>query len=605
MAAKSAEQSRKTNQNITVWLSENEETDDESECFRTFIHEFVGRNSHSKETNKPTPLPHWRRSESEETDDESDCCRNFTHEFAGRKSRSKETYKLTSLPRWKRSESVADLKKLKSEIRKELNLYGGVYESETEDYESETKDYLETNSWTHNFKTFTGEPLPFTGTAGPTISSNDPFTIFTSIWDKKIMSLIVEETNRYAKQTAKLQVNQEMPKNHVSFEWQDTTVEEMYIMFALLIFASYRGTEAYIFGKRSLVPPVFSEIMSLERFLALNRFLHFVDNEKLAETDKMLAKMKPVLDHCNERFASLYRPRQFLDVDDSFLLSKQGTERSLRLQANYFGVRTYELSEVYTGYVLKILQYPGPDYKLTSKDKAQIVLDLVREYSNKGHRVVTNNQFSSIYLARTLRSKGFDNIGDIRKSRKDLPEIIQKLEKDENDSKLYQLNGNKIRLVSRHCGDVSVVAWSEWDMTTLSTYHSSEMRANKRGIRRPALTLDVYKGKEKISDKDEDLSDYIMIRQPSERWYIRQFKSLLNISLRNMYVLHKYNTRDNPSLSQVSFRNKLANQLLDYFGVRELVENARVMSFADTHDGESDVSDASLDSDDSIDCCIM
>ncbi|CAB3238181.1 unnamed protein product [Arctia plantaginis] len=478
MAAKSAEQSRETNQNITVWLSENEETDDESECFRTFIHEFVGRNSHSKETNKPTPLPHWRRSESEETDDESDCCRNFTHEFVGRKSRSKETYKLTSLPRWKRSESVADLKKLKSEIRKELNLCGGVYESETEDYESETKDYLETNSWTHNFKTFTGEPLPFTGTAGPTISSNDPFTIFTSIWDKKIMSLIVEETNRYAKQTAKL-------------------------------------------------------------------------------------------------------------------------------QANYFGVRTYELSEVYTGYVLKILQYPGPDYKLSSKDKTQIVLDLVSEYSNKGHRVVTNKHFTSIYLARTLRSKGFDNIGDIRKSRKDLPEIIQKLEKDENDSKLYQLNGNKIRLVSRHSGDVSVVAWSEWDMTTLSTYHSSEMRANKRGIRRPALTLDVYKGKEKISDKDEDLSDYIMIRQPSERWYIRQFKSLLNISLRNMYVIHKYNTRDNPSLSQVSFRNKLANQLLDYFGVRELVENARVMSFADTHDGESDVSDASLDSDDSIDCCIM
>lgn len=227
----------------------------------------------------------------------------------------------------------------------------------------------------------------------------------------------------------------------------------------------------------------------------------------------------------------------------------------------------------------------------------------MQDYSNKGHRVVTNKYFSSVYLARRLRSKGFDTIGEVRKSRKDLPEIFQKLE-DTDDTELYTLKGNKVRLVTRHCGDVSVMAWSEWDMTALSTYHTSEMRANKRGIRRPGVTLDLYKVKEKILNKDEDLREYIMIRQPSERWYIRQFKSLFNISLRNMFILHKYNSPNNQSLDQVGFRQKLANQLLDNFGERELVEKARAMSTINNSD-DVEFLFSDLDNDDSADCSIM
>lgn len=559
MAAKSSQESRTDDQRIKVWLSENEETDDEYDHFRNSINRAVG---HSK-----------RRSNKKDTKNKPE-----------------------AIPPWKRSDSVVDLLEIKLAAEEEL-------ESRGCDSETETEEVFETNSWTHNFKMFTSKPLCFTGTSGPTITSNDPFTIFTSIWDRKIMSLMVEETNRYARQTVKLQENLKMPECHECIEWEDTTIEELYTMFALIIFASYRASEKYLFGSKKLTMPVFSEIMRFERFAALNRFLHFVDNEKLGDTDMMLAKMKPVFDHCNERFSSLYRPRQFLDVDDSFLLSKEDTECSLRLQANNLGLRTYELTEVFTGYVLKVLQYSGSDKNFTSKDKAQIVLDLVQDYSNKGHRVVTNKYFSSVYLARRLRSKGFDSIGEVRKSRKDLPEIFQKLE-DTDDTELYTLKGNKVRLVTRHCGDVSVMAWSEWDMTALSTYHTSEMRANKRGIRRPGVTLDLYKVKEKILNKDEDLREYIMIRQPSERWYIRQFKSLFNISLRNMFILHKYNSPNNQSLDQVGFRQKLANQLLDNFGERELVEKARAMSTINNSD-DVEFLFSDLDNDDSADCSIM
>ncbi|XP_075989768.1 uncharacterized protein LOC142985458 [Anticarsia gemmatalis] len=628
------------------------------------------------------------------------------------------------LPKWKSSESNID-------VRESMAIF-----TDEEDDDNEVKD---PPTWSHNFKTFTGSPLPFTGTPGPTINSTDPYTIFTSIWDQNIMSLIVEETNKYAKQIEKIQeeekVNElirkklddenKMSKNTLNYkamfgnnkkskvskenknvpntkkgqtnvvgkgknqeqkipgntlkekstsnvlnemkttnnikekpsdtkvpvkakpsnnlaskvadklpdkvsvtlphsstpemlkkvEWTDTTIDELYVIISLFTFVSIHSSmmEENLLKGTMLVLPTFPEIMTLERFNALCRCLHFNDNT-VSTTDKKLAKVEPMLSHCNEKFAALYKPRQFLDVDDSLLLSKDGTAGGIRALARNIGIRTYELTEVFTGYVLKILQYPRHENRLTVTDKTNIVLDLVENYTNNGHRIVTDKYFSSVHLCRTLRNKGFDCIGDIYQTSKELPQAIQELCKDEDDPKLYRSNGNKIRVASQHCGDVSVIAWSEFNITAVSTYHSCTMRPNKKGIRRPDLIIECHKAKQKTMEKDEDLAQYALGKSKNERWYMVFFKRLLNITLRNSYIIYKSNKLRSQCLSQVGFRHKLGEQLLEKHGDKDSVKKAWLASLHvcdhssdeldDLSDDESDCW-TDLESDDSAECSIM
>jgi hypothetical protein len=57
--------------------------------------------------------------------------------------------------------------------------------------------------------------------------------------------------------------------------------------------------------------PIFSELFTDRRFHHLLSFLHFVDDERYVEAtciSRRLYKLKPILDHLNDRFMSVYSP---------------------------------------------------------------------------------------------------------------------------------------------------------------------------------------------------------------------------------------------------------------------------------------------------------
>lgn len=64
--------------------------------------------------------------------------------------------------------------------------------------------------------------------------------------------------------------------------------------------------------------PYFAKIMSLNRFLLLETFLHFVDNETLQDKTR-LCKIRLVMDYFNAKFSSLYMPSQEIAIDEYLL----------------------------------------------------------------------------------------------------------------------------------------------------------------------------------------------------------------------------------------------------------------------------------------------
>lgn len=109
--------------------------------------------------------------------------------------------------------------------------------------------------------------------------------------------------------------------------------------------------------------PEFRKLMRRDRFLLLMRYLHFVDNATLSTTgeEKRMGKIKPIIDYLNNRFSTVYTPRRELSIDESLLLWKGRLSwiQCIRSKAARFGIKTYELCEAITGYVLKIIVYTG------------------------------------------------------------------------------------------------------------------------------------------------------------------------------------------------------------------------------------------------------
>ena len=94
-----------------------------------------------------------------------------------------------------------------------------------------------------------------------------------------IFKHIVAETNRYAAQF--LEVNQEKAGNTYYREWTDVTASEMKKIIRLILPMGiiYKPqTHMYWSTKELYSTPVFSELMTRNRFDIIMTFLHFNDN---------------------------------------------------------------------------------------------------------------------------------------------------------------------------------------------------------------------------------------------------------------------------------------------------------------------------------------
>lgn len=429
-------------------------------------------------------------------------------------------------------------------------------------------------NWSENFDEFTGTQENYEEQSGPVIQETSPIEIFKAIWNLQIMEHIVEETNKYAWNIiARASESEEgISKASRLNDWDETTVGELYQFFSVLIYMSlcYRARLDEYWTVGILGMPSFRKIMSKNKFLLLLRFLHFVDNDALTDSihgyDKKTYKTyknAPIVEHCNNKFAEIYIPKRDLSIDESLLLWKGRLSwvQCIRTKSARFGIKSYELCEAQSGYLLKFIIYAGKSQdsgqaihgftNVTSK----VVLKLIEGYLQKGHCLYMDNYYNSVSLTRFLKSKRTDVVGTLNRRRVDVPSKIKNL-----DDRRMQRG----EIVATHCGDVTVLSWKDVKLVSMiSTFHKNDKAPGYRaGVEcaKPLAVHDYNKYMGGVDLKDQKLSMYLLERKRGLKWYIKVFRRLLNCSILNSYIVHNLNDPEN-KMDHRRFRYVLAEAL--------------------------------------------
>ncbi|XP_013139283.1 PREDICTED: piggyBac transposable element-derived protein 4-like isoform X2 [Papilio polytes] len=426
--------------------------------------------------------------------------------------------------------------------------------------------------WSEDWSGFTGVKEHFNEAVGPKIEGISPLAIFSQIWDQPLMESIVASTNQYAWETIVKYTETEsgIPPKSRLHSWDETSVDELYRLIAVIILMSIcvRNRIDEYWSTGTLGMPEFRKIMSINRYTLLMKFLHFVDNSTI-DTDshgaeRKLAKIKPLLDNLNNKFQEVYAPRRELSLDESLLLWKGrlSWKQCIRSKAARFGIKSYDLCEAATGYVLNTMIYTGKNSSLPTiygfqSSTEKIVIHLFNSYLNKGFSLFMDNYYNSIELCRFLKTKKTDVVGTISRRRKQIPDAIKAVDK----------KVDRGTVVSRHCGDISVVCWKDVKLVSaVSTYHKNDMVEGRRAgeARQKPAVIDTYNAfMGGVDLKDQKLSTYLLERKRGLKWYIKVFKRLLNTAILNSYIIYVANMGQQKPVTHRAFRYRLVEEILE------------------------------------------
>ncbi|GBP70854.1 PiggyBac transposable element-derived protein 4 [Eumeta japonica] len=537
---------------------------------------------------------------------------------------------------------VSDDEELPSKVAASLRVMEAAMDADHEKLLSGDVNF----KWQQDFTAFTAVREEFlVHPVGAVKDYDSPYDAFVDIFDEGIMKEIVVETNRYAHRvideakTAGIHTTSSR-----MYRWKDTTVDELYRLFAVFIYmgiCQFNSLEEYWRKGTDVELVYFRNLMSYDRYILLTKCLHFSDNDKqplpnaksklpLADSKRLpadnqeesvgsfshrLYKLQPVISHLNRKFQELYVLDRWISVDESLTLFKGGLSfaQFIKAKAARWGIKSFELCESRTGYLHKFIIYTGEEkenineeidddcderaesgrgrarsrgHKRRHKSKTQvsnppatsgfalnpnsmgkavvgkttqIVLNLLEGLEHKGHCVIMDNFYNSPALARYLKCRGFDCLGPVRRTRKNMPDDVKEMKK----------NCDKGTIIARHSGDVTVLAWKDAKIVSMiSTFHDNSTYTGTRAgeeCEKPSCVKDYKTTMGGVDLKEQKLSMYPKERERGIKWYIKMFKRLLNTSVHNAYILykdsHSKTSDENNIMTHREFRYQIAASL--------------------------------------------
>lgn len=168
---------------------------------------------------------------------------------------------------------------------------------------------------------------------------------FETIFDHRILSNIVTETNRYAKQNN-------------SKDWTDVTLIEMKAFIGCLIVMGIHQLPAlkhYWSSDPFLHVEAVASVMTANRFKKIVENLHCNDNDtQPPKTDPKfdkLHKVKPMVDVLNENIRKVYKPSDVVTVDESMIPFKgrYALKQYMPKKPVKWGYKVWCLCDAYTG----------------------------------------------------------------------------------------------------------------------------------------------------------------------------------------------------------------------------------------------------------------
>lgn len=366
---------------------------------------------------------------------------------------------------------------------------------------------------------------------------------------EELIELIVMESNRYYQQIAQAKKS---PYSRLR-QWRETDVNEMYTFLAvymLMVRNQKISVSEYWSTDRLLCSPIFHEIISKNRFDLLMSMLHFCNNEKQPENDKLF-KIAKVSSLIREKFGETFIPFRNLRIGERLSFRGQNCNpRRRRIK-----MRLFVLCDVKSGYVL---DFVVQNTALKSKEEVDltdsVVTTLMKPYLYHGHNLYVDSLYTTPSLAHHLISMGTNVCGKVKKSYKGLPRFRKVLQKGEIESK--------------HTGSVMALRWrGRWDDCMLTTFHNSEMKATRTRhyksnapTMRPLCLVEYHNNISTTAENtDVRLSSLQCVRR-SVKWYKKTFFHLMNLCLINAHALYQMHT--GTYINMADFQLEATRQLL-------------------------------------------
>ena len=179
---------------------------------------------------------------------------------------------------------------------------------------------------------YTPIDIPFQGQSGLRCDLQDdakPIDFFNLYFTDAVIQKISDETNRYAHQFLETGGPNLKPYSIVH-EWKDTNPEEVRTTLGVCVFMGLiHKTRIWMYWSTDTLynTPFFGHLMTRIRFLLLNKFLYFQDNQHPGYDPNdphrdRLFKIRDIMNMLKENFNTVYYPSEHITVDESLILFK-------------------------------------------------------------------------------------------------------------------------------------------------------------------------------------------------------------------------------------------------------------------------------------------
>ena len=414
---------------------------------------------------------------------------------------------------------------------------------------------------------------PFAGQAGPSRSlPSSILGIFRLLLTSTIMETIVQQTNLYARQQM---------GDDLFATWTAVTVEELSAFFGFSILMSinyepsiadyWRTDEVFYYA------PIAGRI-TRDRFFDISRYLHFVDNTHLpGRTDPnyhRLQKVKPIIDAITSACLSIYNPSANLSIDEAMIAFKgrSAIKQYMPKKPTKRGIKVWVRSDSTNGFICQFNVYTGKDGNTTEVGLGgNVVIKLTRSIIGRNHRLFMDNFFTSVPLFQDLLNEQTYACGTLRRDRKYLPDDLKALAKHG-----FRTRGD---FAFRQDEELVMTVWQDtkpvcmlstlWDPDNVTSVRRKKKDGSMIDVRCPAV-VDTYNKHMGGVDRGDQYRKYYELRMKSRKVYKYVFWFLVEVSILNTYVLHRYS----PSTGRCfhtfkDFRVELAKLLIGDYNSRK------------------------------------
>ncbi|XP_060782714.1 piggyBac transposable element-derived protein 4-like [Neoarius graeffei] len=401
--------------------------------------------------------------------------------------------------------------------------------------------------------------------------NSTPIHYFYLFFNVELFTLIIRETNRYARSILTQLTDWVREHVHSHYRrWVPVTVAEMKKYIGLCInMGLIKKKMSDYWSKRysSQDTPFFRRIMSKNRFFLISRMFHLNDNDNRRqrgdENFDPWHKVRPVMDHLNTKFKHHYIPSRDLSIDESMIGMKN---RHAYIQYvpnkrhNRFGIKKFEVCEAKTGYVLHTELYSGRDFDVRSPDGqgSAVVMYLMQvcDLLRKGYHLITDNFYTKLKLVEDLLHLGTFMTGTVRNNSRGFPRALIEIRLYVGETR-YMRKGDILALAFRDKKSQRkpVLLLS----STCAAVDHPHQRKNGEQCIRPEMIKAYNAGMGGVDLMDRKIYQ-IAAERPTHRYWVKVFANLLDMSLRNAYELYLQNT-DGRKLSRQNFVAEIVEEL--------------------------------------------